>query len=1411
MINKNMPDYLFETSWEVCNKVGGIYTVLSTKAKTLKKDLDDNLIMIGPEVWKETSDNPYFEEDKSLFFDWKHKAEEDGLHIRIGRWKIAGSPVAILVDFTQYFSQKDEIFKEYWEHFHLDSIQGGWDYIEPAMFGYAAAKVIEHFYSYNVDAEDTISAHFHEWMTGLGLLYVKKNLPQIGTVFTTHATMLGRSIAGNGLPLYDKMEEYNPYSMAERLGIKSKFSLERSAAVEADALTTVSDLTARECKAFYGREVNQVTPNGFDDAFAPHKDELSTLRAEAQESIKKLSYAVTGQKPADDAIFVATSGRYEYTNKGIDVFIDALKKVKNEKSEKEIWGFILVPSGHDGPEQVVLDRFNNPEVQSDKVFYTSHKLAHDNYDAVINNLQSVQFDNGANQKVRIIFVPAYLHGDDGIINKPYYELLAGFDLTVFPSYYEPWGYTPLESIAYYVPTITTSLTGMGQWVKDRYKNNSPGIAVIHRDEHNYDSVVHEIAQQIKSIAHMNDQEKSDLRANAREVSRIAQWENLIKHYEDAYTDALNAAKERYSQYEYKKIEKIVSSMDQKNIEPPIWNKILIQPTFPQNLNKLIELTKNIWWSWDHDTKELFSYIKNGDWKKYNYNPIHLLEKLSMDQLKDLSEDPIFLSKLDKVYARFKAYMAEKENQENNSISYFSMEYGLHDTIKTYSGGLGMLAGDYLKEASDSNSNMVAVGLLYRYGYFSQKINRFGEQQAEYLPQKFTHLPLKPVRDENDEWVTVTLAFPGRNLTAKAWRLDVGRVPLYLLDADLEENTPSDRFITHQLYGGDNENRLKQEFLLGIGGMRLLEKLGIDSDIYHINEGHAAFIGLERIYQLMKKQNLRFYQAAEVVNGSSLFTTHTPVPAGHDSFEEDLMRTYMPHYPERLNISWDAFMGLGRSNPNDHGQKFSMSILAINLSQEVNGVSRLHGDVSKEMFKHLYPGYLAEESHISYVTNGVHYGNWTSESWRKLHDKTFGKGWRKKMSDKEIWKKIYNVEDQEIWKIRNYQRNKLVEYLKNRVGADMLRRQESPSMIRKVHNGLNKDKLTFGFARRFATYKRAHLLFNNLERLSAIVNNPEHPVQFVFAGKAHPNDKMGQDLLKHIVEISHRDEFAGKILFVEDYDIRLGRKLVQGVDVWLNTPTRPLEASGTSGQKATMNGVLNCSVLDGWWAEGYVEGGGWALPEERAYYDQGAQDVLDAETLYDLIEQEIIPIFFERNADDIPEQWVSMIKKNIAEIAPEFTTRRMLEDYYERFYNKLFEKSKSLHEKNFKPAKHLLSWKRKMYAAWDQIEVKERQLPSSYNKPMHLGDSLNAKLVLDMPGISADDVVLEIIFGKKENDAVNKFVHVEKMNVTETNGTQVSFSCSITAEIAGVFDYAFRLYPQHELVEHPQTLGLVKWL
>ena len=642
-----------------------------------------------------------------------------------------------------------------------------------------------------------------------------------------------------------------------------------------------------------------------------------------------------------------------------------------------------------------------------------------------------------------------------------------------------------------------------------------------------------------------------------------------------------------------------------NANTPNWKEVTVKSRIPEELAKLSELSRNIWWSWNHEATDLFEDLNPALWAEVGQNPVLLLERLSYEQLEDLAKNKVILKRMNDVYDKFRSYMDVEPDKTRPSVAYFCMEYGMSHVLKIYSGGLGILAGDYMKEASDSNVNMCGIGLLYRHGYFTQTLAMDGQQIANYEAQNFGSLPIERVLDKNGQPLVVDVPYMNYWVHAYIWRVNVGRIPLYLMDTDNEMNSDFDRPITHQLYGGDWENRLKQEILLGIGGMLTLQALGIKKDIYHCNEGHAALCNLKRLCDYVK-EGLTFNQALELVRASSLYTVHTPVPAGHDYFDEGLFGKYMGGYPQMLGITWDDLMDMGRMNPGDHNERFCLSIFACNTCQEVNGVSKLHGKVSQEMFSGIWKGYFPEENHVGYVTNGVHFQTWCATEWQELYNKYFDSNFLYDLSNEKIWEAIYQVPDEEIWATRQCLKNKLIDYIRKSFREDWLKRQGDPSRVVSLIEKINPNALLIGFGRRFATYKRAHLLFTDLERLAKIVNNPDYPVQFLFTGKAHPHDGAGQGLIKQIVEISRRPEFLGKIIFLENYDMKLARRLISGVDIWLNTPTRPLEASGTSGEKALMNGVINFSVLDGWWLEGYRVGAGWALTDKRNYVNQAYQ-------------------------------------------------------------------------------------------------------------------------------------------------------------------------------------------------------------
>ena len=798
-----------------------------------------------------------------------------------------------------------------------------------------------------------------------------------------------------------------------------------------------------------------------------------------------------------------------------------------------------------------------------------------------------------------------------------------------------------------------------------------------------------------------------------------------------------------------------------NSNQPSWRDIYVKSSVPEALQKLDELAHNIWWVWNEDAKALFKNINPELWTAVRHNPIMMLQRLGYDKLEELSKDQLFLDRMNEIYVKFRNYMDVKPDAKRPSVAYFCMEYGLTHVLKIYSGGLGVLAGDYMKEASDSNVDMCGVGFLYRHGYFTQTLSMDGQQIANYEPQDFNTLPLERVYDKNGQPLTVAVPYINYTVYAAIWRVNVGRVPLYLMDTDIDMNSEYDRPITSQLYGGDWENRLKQEILLGIGGMLTLEALGIKKDIYHCNEGH-------------------------------------------------LFGKYMSGYAQQLGISWGELMDMGRTNPGDASERFCMSTFACNTCQEVNGVSWLHGEVSKKMFAGIWKGYYPEESHVGYVTNGVHMPTWAAKEWQDLYAKYFDKKFLSDQSNEKMWEDIYKVPDKVVWDLHNDLKNQLIEYIRQQFKDSWLKNQGDPSRIMSLMQKINPNALTIGFGRRFATYKRAHLLFTDLDRLAKIVNNPDYPVQFFFTGKAHPHDGAGQGLIKQIIDISRRPEFLGKIIFLENYDMHLARRLVSGVDIWLNTPTRPLEASGTSGEKALMNGVVNFSVLDGWWYEGYREGAGWALTDKRTYSNQAYQDQLDAATIYSILENEILPLYYNKNAEGISEGWVMTMKNSIAQIAPHYTMKRQLDDYFSKFYCKMAERSHYLQANDYAKAKEIAAWKEVVTERWDAIEVVSSHKSDSLKDGLfETGKHYDVEYVIDEKGLD-DAVGVEMVVIGNDADGSEKLQSVIPLELVKREGNLYTFHGSIKNDFPGSFKVAYRMYPKNADLPHRQDFCYVKW-
>lgn len=858
-------------------------------------------------------------------------------------------------------------------------------------------------------------------------------------------------------------------------------------------------------------------------------------------------------------------------------------------------------------------------------------------------------------------------------------------------------------------------------------------------------------------------------------------------------------------------------MDISNkINHPIWRTVQSKVKLTNELQPLSEIIHNLWWVWNKDALDLFSDLDNELWKEYGHNPVILLQKLTPTRVHEILKDDVLMGKIKKVIQQFKDYMSQQFDKKVPSIAYFSMEYGFTHILKTYSGGLGILAGDYLKEASDSCVDMTGVGLLYRYGYFTQSISPDGHQVAEYESQNFGELPLEQVLYPNGRPMILNIPYPDRDVYAYIWQVNVGRIKLYLLDTDNDMNSEFDRPITHQLYGGDWENRLKQEYLLGIGGVLLLNKLGIKKDIYHLNEGHAAFSNLQRLVDLVETQELTFWQALEVVRASGLYTVHTPVAAGHDHFEEGLLYKYLSNFTSRLGISWQELIDLGREHPGTN-EKFSMSVFSLNTCTEVNGVSYLHGQVSRLMFQPVWPAYFAEELHVGYVTNGVHMPSWTAKQMKEIYEKNFGHDFYENTSDHTAWAKIQNVPDEQLWEARLQLKKRLLTYIGEQIKNGCIKSQLPPSQVFSIIERFNPNALLVGFARRFATYKRAYLLFSDTKRLANLLNNENRPIHFIFAGKAHPNDGAGQDLIKKVIDISQQPEFAGKIIFLENYDMQLAKRLVSGVDIWLNTPTRPLEASGTSGEKALMNGVLNFSVLDGWWYEGYREDAGWCLPAEQSYSNTHYQDELDATFIHYIFEHRILPLYYAKNKQGFSPEWIRFIKNSISKIAPEYTTKRMLNNYLERFYQPLATRTKMVTKNNYMNAKKLFHWKEDTLKKWDNIVVESIKITNA-----------NGDIIPDTPLLlESEKVTIEIVIDKKDMTGdlgidlvmthydIKEHKHIyestQEIPLTKQEGSRLYFRFRFEMKKSGLFNYLYRLYPKHPDMSHRMDFPLVRWI
>ncbi len=1411
-------DACFEVSWEVCNKVGGIYTVVSSKARLASAFFGSRYFLLGPDLATSTE---FEETDEPEWQPLRDALARKELRCRFGRWTIPGSPRVILVGFEKKYNP-GQLLYELWESFGVDSLSGGWDYIEPVMFSYACGEAIAAIHHAVIQPAGGRSvAHFHEWLCGGGLLCLKKDAPEIGTVFTTHATMLGRSLAGSGTDIYRQMEHLSPQREAAAHNIVAKCSMETASARECDCFTTVSDITAVEARSFLGRTPDVVTTNGLDMSQIP---DLSESRQTAEDTratvLAVASRFLRRDLPASTRLF-AISGRYEYHNKGVDVFLEALGRLDQDLrgTDTHVLALCLMLGGYEGLNVQAVQ--GDPAARSDQGhgWICTHRLYNQANDPILSACNRMGLVNAPSNRVHVVFVPAFLKGSDGFLNLPYYDVLAACDLGVFPSYYEPWGYTPQESAAFAVPTITTDLAGFGLWALGAVGKQA-GIAVLRRKDRTDTEVARDLHALLRDAVTAGSPELLARRQTVRAAAMGASWDHFFPNYLKAYEVALDKAGQRAAlQAETRRQRERIRTFAPTGSVTPYFRNVTAVVDLPPALKRLRELAYNLWWSWNPQVLDLFAALHPLRQPSPDRNPVRLLEEASPERLDALARDTRYLAQYASILDEFDAYRTGGDSilpascpiRESAPIAYFSTEYGLHECLPIYSGGLGVLSGDHLKAASDLHLPLVGVGLLYKNGYFRQRLDKAGWQTAEFPENDFSLMPVQLLKDDRGQPLELVLDLPGRTLFAQAWEVQVGRVSLFLLDSDVPKNTAEDRLITGRLYVPDRHSRIKQELLLGMGGERLLRRLGIRPSVYHMNEGHSAFLPFERIRAYMTEGGFSFGESAELVRGNTVFTTHTPEGAGNETFPRDIMEYYFGHFVQKAGISWTDFWDLGRLETGDD-KSFYMTVLALKMAGRANGVSRLHGHVSRHMWQPVWKGVPPAQVPIGYITNGVHIPSYAAPSMKALLDAHLGPAWIRASSDAELWNRVPSIPDAAFWEVKRALKQNLMTRIREGLAGHFQKTGATRAQREAVFARMNPDALLIGFARRFAPYKRATLILSDLARLDKILNHPQRPVMLVFAGKAHPEDKLGIELIQKVVAACHDPRFLGRLFFLEDYDLSVSRALVQGADVWLNTPRRPREASGTSGQKVPVNGALNLSVSDGWWCEGFDGANGWTIgPVVReAFPVPESSDDADVEDLYSLLEDVVTPLFFTRDEAGLPRRWIAMAKHALQTLTPRFSADRMLREYADSCYYPAAKRGAELTRNHGRLARHLADWKRKIPTRFSSLRLMDIRVEGVTGDSIAIGQPLTIKVRIDPGKLAPEEILVQLVIGRTDGRDLIGRPDLVTLTAAPDGRGMLAFSGIHEVRENGRHAFGIRVMPVTDGLEPPQETGLVLW-
>ncbi len=1379
------PFTVFEISWEVAHRVGGIHTVVATKARSSVARYGDDLVIVGP--WLLDQHDPDAVLDPAPGFDeFEESCRAMGVPVRVGRWRVPGRPLTILVEFSGLYARKDEVLADLWTRHRVDSLAGDWGYVEPILFGHAAGMVIERYWRDVVRGERSVGvAQAHEWMTGSTLLYLSSNVPEIGTVFTAHATVIGRAAASEGRVGDAVLGDLTPEQVAAQLAVRARHSMEKTSATVADVFTAVSEIASDEAQRFFDRGAAPVLANGLDpDVLAERVGDVS--RATARAGLKDLASRFLGEDIGDAAILCA-GARYEFHNKGLDVLLDAAAAwAEQSDSRRSLILFLLVPAGNSGLKRDVVTRMAaESREDAEPLGIALHNLFDPDDDPIATRCRELGLDNAHGARVRVIHWAEYVGPGDGLLDVRYEAVVQGADATCFPSFYESWGYTPQESLALGVPTVTTDLAGFGRWAAAAGFGPDNGVHVLAREGRTEERVVADLIDVLECLVN----ERAPSEDACREVAAATYWPRLFEAYERAYDAASDAAatRETGSTVPVRPLRLPVRDATQ-NGRPRVF-PLDVPTVVPGPLIGLSVLASNWAWAWDADAPALFREVCPETWERVRHSPVRLLRNVAHAQLMKCAEDAVYVARVaaaaDRITAYLEAPLDEGAVTAAHPVAYFCAEFGVHESFPIYSGGLGVLAGDHLRAASDLGVPLVAIGLLYRGGYMRQLLR--GGVQQEALPERVDprELPVARVLDSDGNPIEITLRLPGSQPVLHVWVTNVGRVPLYLLDSDVPSNRDEDRELTRALYSGDQEMRIRQEIVLGIGGVRALRQLGISPSVVHINEGHGAFAALERVGHLVRKTGLTFDQAREAVRATTVFTTHTPVPAGHDEFEEDLVRRYFGNAARWAGLPWEQFMALGSST--ESPTRFNMTGLAVRFAARVNGVSVKHADVSRSILHRFCPQLLEEETPVVPITNGVHSAFWT----RPVVRDALGAA----PDDNLVaaFARAAKLDDNALWAMRRALRADLLTELKAHLRRTFAGQGDSPSLLASIEAALDPDALYIGFARRFATYKRAGLIFSDRERLQRLLSSTDRPVRFLIAGKAHPRDTEAQELIATIGRLARESEFAGRVVLIENYDIDVARWLVAGVDIWLNNPRPPLEASGTSGMKASANGGLNLSVGDGWWLEGFDGTNGWRIGADELFAAPDLQDAHDAESLFGLLEHEIVPMFFERNADGVPERFVGCVRRALVSIPPQFSASRMVGDYRTWAYEPLAARHAEVSDDEYGAAANVFEDVLRVRHALRSVRITDATVTDL--AAVAPGTSIDVCVDVDLGELAPSDVAVEALLGRRGDDGELHDLELVALSAdTADSAERTRFSGSVPVRFSGALGYAVRVRP-----------------